>query len=720
MTTHARDSWRVSSLSWTDGEWRLTRSHEIDEKRYVKLWERTSFVRELSRQRPVEQLVTAVTRWRGSIANIPTATEGPIEDPGILRDLSLDLAAFVRVADLAGLGVEQNRPEPRDPLAAGQLSAYRDQVRASRPYLACCGLAERAARGDLTLSVEGAKVCIDGYSGLPEDLPTGLLGFVVGLTWHGIRSVREEFEEAALEIEQAVSGVDLAAASPVLVAMSAGEDGDLENLQVTGLPIAEIEAIRAFLNVSPNTANPLAIINASQRLAAVSPASEVQIGNTDITASLHGGRSREGLDTIPEAEFEIDLALLGSSTVDYWGSVRHGVAGDELRQVRFTGAVQDAEVQGSSVKLRCEGAVDLTELQPGGLVSLAVGPGELITSMAEQAGLSTDAIVLSEPAETPSDEVIEVTIPVLGILVETAIAVGAVKLVPPTIGRRKLDLLEVESEVGTELVARYREADCYAVASIAGNWLQDAEARGLKKLSTALSWLTVRARFGLARLPDGVAVPFSRQAALRSPQQGDVVLVAGSASGRVWLRRTTGSYEPLSRQLEKSSPTLEPDLPARLPNSLRLSLVALANATQEREAERQLQGMWSAIEFYVSGVSCPASFKPEELKMLEELFPNSLSAPQRDKFQAAVRNLNNSPLVERLKAGLLVDGVVLSRNEEDLLFMKLRRARNDVVHGREIKAPPSRAEMNCGFGLVARMLVHRVARLTHDLPTELM
>ena len=698
-------------MGWVGGEWHLSGRRELSTERFAALEEHISLVRDLSRQRPVEQLVAATRRWQHTLTEVSDFGEGPVVDPSALRDLGLDLVAIVRAADLGGLGYDQSERTPKDTVAAAELAAYREHVRSSRSYLTCRGLAERAERGDLVVEVRDGVVRLGGYSGSPVELPTGLLGYVIGLCWFGMKAVRAEFDAAAREIELAVSSLDKSSRAPVLAALTIGDDGDVTHIQVSGLPLVEIQAIRRFLEMSPDRSDPAEMVSASQELASISPAGQLMIGDTEVTPMLIDGRSREGLDAIPEATFEVDLGLMGSSALDFWASVQHSIADREFHQDRFSGAVQEVEILGSVMDVSCEGAVDMTELRPGGLVSVGVSPGELITSLAEQAGLPRDTIVLSEPVAAPDDETIEVVVPIRGISVNVPVTVGPATFLPASAGRQKLEPLNLETEEGGALAAAYRDADCYAMASMQGDWLQKAEALGLQRLTAALSWIAVRGRYGLARLPDGSAVPFSRQEALRPPKLGDVILVAGSSSRRMWLRRSSGPDQPVLRDVSQGCATVRPELPSELPNSLRLGLVAFAQASLESEVERQLQGLWSAIEFYVSGISPPPAFKPEELAALEELAPESLSNEQRERFRSAVRGLNGSPLVDRLKAALRSDGVRLSEGDEQLLFVTLRRARNDVVHGREMKKIPSRAAINGGFGLVARMLVHRIASL---------
>jgi hypothetical protein len=169
---------------------------------------------------------------------------------------------------------------------------------------------------------------------------------------------------------------------------------------------------------------------------------------------------------------------------------------------------------------------------------------------------------------------------------------------------------------------------------------------------------------------------------------------------------------PLDRTLDADSALLDPRLPADLTPAERQALLSLRRATAETVVESQLQALWEAIEFYVAGTRVPTLFSGDDLKRLRELTPEEFDAPQGEAFAKAIGGLNVPPLLVRLDYRLRRDGVPLADAERDLLFSKLRRARNDTAHGRPVKDPPTREEMHRGIALVARMLVHKVSQET--------
>jgi hypothetical protein len=92
--------------------------------------------------------------------------------------------------------------------------------------------------------------------------------------------------------------------------------------------------------------------------------------------------------------------------------------------------------------------------------------------------------------------------------------------------------------------------------------------------------------------------------------------------------------------------------------------------------------------------------------------PQSFSPRQRERVIEAFNGLNNPPLLRRLRAVLDIDAVPYDEGELERLH-RLRKLRNAVVHGRGRELP--RAEdVELGISVVARMLVHRVARVAAE------
>lgn len=155
---------------------------------------------------------------------------------------------------------------------------------------------------------------------------------------------------------------------------------------------------------------------------------------------------------------------------------------------------------------------------------------------------------------------------------------------------------------------------------------------------------------------------------------------------------------------------LSPELPADIPIALRQALLALRLATSQRDPYAQAIAIWQAIESFAAKTKCRKLFASHELNELREAIPVGLDARQREVLERAIGKLNDPPVRERMVQRVKRDGIPLSDHELEILD-RLRVARNKAVHGRELRHPPTREEVNYGIGIVARMLVYRVAEL---------
>lgn len=176
---------------------------------------------------------------------------------------------------------------------------------------------------------------------------------------------------------------------------------------------------------------------------------------------------------------------------------------------------------------------------------------------------------------------------------------------------------------------------------------------------------------------------------------------------RQWLRRPETVDQPRAVELERSTPRLDPDLPA-LTLQERQAILALARATHEPDPLSRVYALWEAIEFYTSGVSVPPLFGRKERKAIKRALPDTLSSQQRERALSLIGELNNAPLRIRLRAAMDADDIPIDDGEVELLW-RLRDLRNDVVHGRKTELPAAE-DVEYATSIVARMVVHRLAQ----------
>jgi hypothetical protein len=144
----------------------------------------------------------------------------------------------------------------------------------------------------------------------------------------------------------------------------------------------------------------------------------------------------------------------------------------------------------------------------------------------------------------------------------------------------------------------------------------------------------------------------------------------------------------------------------------RRSLLALRRAIGEVGVENQVQAIWEALESYAAGVKPPKLFSRDLLDQIRTRLPADLTDEQADKLNAAVGDLNRPPLGVRLRWRLARDGITLADHEAELIFTKLRNARNDFAHGRIIADLPTRSDMILGVSVTARIVLFGIAART--------
>jgi hypothetical protein len=710
MADSKRPVWTVGGLSRDDAGWAVSNARELGEDEFMELERKIAFVLDLASQRDYNRLLAAVARFDALVAAAleELATERQLSQRSAAA-LPLDLAAIAEAARRLETALAEKVDAAVDlpPHLVDAFCDVRHSIRASGPYLLAYEMSRRAAASDLTLVLRDGAVHFEGTARHSAgEIARGLLGILFSLVGAYLNVFRARFEEVAAELEREAAAVT--DGSPCLISYHVGGSGP-EQLQLKDIPLEEIAALRYFYVEASAARRPEELVQAALALARATIRTDLHIGEVDVAAGLVGGGAAEGVNQLPTAKLELDLRLLGSTPLDYWGPLHYGVGQGGYERELFAGAVQSVSIEKDRVVLDCEGAVNLVERGGGGTLASGLSQAELVRSLLLATGVSVDALPFDAPAPEQAEEEFEVLLPIHGISVDAPLALGGVEIVPVACGEVALDGLEREGEIATRLRAAFADAESYGRAVVRAATVPGAEEAGVSAIESAVAWIVTRGRYGFARLPDGHVQPFRRQESLRAPQIEPVVLVRGTATGRRWLRSQRIENEPITRALEQTTPLLNPQFRAELAPEERHALLALRRATSEAVLETQLQALWEAIEFYAAGAKVEKLFTRAELKRLRESRPAWLNADQKRRFGDAINDLNSPPLSVRLTLQLEQDGVPLTENERDLLLTTLRRARNRPTHGK-VPDPPTRAEIHHGISIVARMLVYRIAR----------
>ena len=138
----------------------------------------------------------------------------------------------------------------------------------------------------------------------------------------------------------------------------------------------------------------------------------------------------------------------------------------------------------------------------------------------------------------------------------------------------------------------------------------------------------------------------------------------------------------------------------------RLALAACRRAVSEREPLARVQALWDAIEFLVAGYRAPKLFAHTELDALKAAIPATISTALRERAEKVISELNQPPLMARLRALIEDVGLPCSDAEVDLL-VELRRIRNRAAHGRVAK-PPAPDTLDYATAIACRLVTAKL------------
>lgn len=407
------------------------------------------------------------------------------------------------------------------------------------------------------------------------------------------------------------------------------------------------------------------------------------------------------INRMPDASVELDLDLL-TQPADYFGALTIAAAQQDARHPLFSGTVITAQPDGRRVRLEAQGGASFAETFVGEMAASAVTAAELVYTLARGAGFEPEQLNV-EGLDRMATEMFEVLAPVRGLVVAEKIDFAGVRLIP---GVGVIERLRRTLDASDELWRAF-DSPAYALVLVSHSLCLDAEESALASIDFALAWLTVRLRYGLADLPDKVAVPFVRAESLAIPQRGELVLIRGLTTSRRWLRQPQNLEAERQVTLDLVNPRFAVEVPS-LTLQERLAIQALARATAEPDLLARVHALFEAIEFYTSGTSMGELFTKAERQELVVALPG-LTDKQRARVVDLFSQLNNAPLRIRLMKALDEDRVPLARNADVDLLWALRDLRNDVTHGRSSEMPALH-DVEHATSIVARMLVFRVAR----------
>ena len=203
---------------------------------------------------------------------------------------------------------------------------------------------------------------------------------------------------------------------------------------------------------------------------------------------------------------------------------------------------------------------------------------------------------------------------------------------------------------------------------------------------------------------------FHRDWTIARVSRRDVVVVRGLATQRHWLRAPTDLMSRPDLQLSEMPDFHLFMLPPSISPQMKEALLAWRRAMEEEDRLATVMSLWEAIEFYTSGIVVPPLFEKRELRALARRATEGIEDVKRQRIMELVGRINEPPLLTKLRTALSQDQVPYTEEEFELLS-KVRRIRNDFVHGRS-RSLPSDTDLRLVVAFVNRMLVHRMDRLS--------
>jgi hypothetical protein len=422
----------------------------------------------------------------------------------------------------------------------------------------------------------------------------------------------------------------------------------------------------------------------------VGPKPALRIGTAVFSDGLEGPTvSIEKHVTV--ARFSIPVQSLRSTPTDYRGPVTS-------EDPPYNGQVLTASVEGARIKVAASTGTALDETRVEYLAPRNIAPAELVWSMAQMGGLPTDGRFIQGFSKKSSR--FAVVVPVAGVAGDRDHVIGPVAILGSrTQVAAMLGNLGDPGRAGTFL-----GHSAWAMAKAEAGTVWEAEGFGVALIEQALDRLAVAAQYSLAINPAGEPIPFVRDSLFGNPVAIPLVLVIEAKEvvpQRCWLRDRSERIRllPLSAtRIDFQAPDFGKNL------AFDEGVRAWRRAVLTTDPIAAVLALWEAIEFYASGVAVPSLLSDQEASAVRAALKTvSLLPDQKRRVNDLFGTINEAPLMVRVRVALAADLVPF--NEEDILVLgRLRRQRNDALHGRQ-RGRPTVDDLDMARGLVNRMLV---------------
>lgn len=426
----------------------------------------------------------------------------------------------------------------------------------------------------------------------------------------------------------------------------------------------------------------------------------IRFGDVIVRGGVRELRTVDSLNARPEARFRLSIDAV-TDGIDYLAPVTITVRGGGYSHELFYGNVLHAKLEADGVALTCAGGQLLAEKLMGRFTSAFVPPPAIAHLAARTAGLSEERIVIPELEELPL-QTFEVVAAVEEVDISEPVRIGRVTLLPAGSAESITDHLAGEDV--DDFVAPFRAAPAYALVLVDGTVPFRAERQALETIDWVLAWLTMRLRYGSARLPGGALNPFTRSLSRTNPRRGAMVAIRGLLTGMRWLRET--AVVPAAETVGLGA-VRGAALPAEPPLEVRQSLLAASRSAAGGDVVQRAAAMWEAIEFLVRDVSVPKTLNKAQRKALQKSLEEALPAEQYDRIGDLIGLINGGSVKTKLRLFIDHHGIPISPGEFKLLD-DLRDVRNKALHGKGADSLPDPESLDHALSILARILMYRL------------
>ena len=429
---------------------------------------------------------------------------------------------------------------------------------------------------------------------------------------------------------------------------------------------------------------------------------QVFLGSINITASVVDGSFTHALNLQSTAKFQIDTSMMPSTAVDLAAelTVRSAIGGT----IRFTGEITSAHFKGSVLMVEVRNGLILSDSAVTGNVMWNIPPMESLYTLVRTGGLQDDKIQI-EGLDRPVVEYFEVVFPVSNVRVSRRRRLGGALLLSRSELASTIESLMGSAQAGRDVAERFLAFDAYLLVGVTAQLAIDAEDKGWAEARSIIAWLCVDARSSTISGPGSPVVRYERQQTRTVPELAAICYLRAAVTRRTWIRDMSllQRYGDLNADLEPRAwpVTSLGALDTSLTNAAQSLYRAMASSQDSAAANLAI---WDAVEFYCSRVQSDRQFSKAEARALWRAVQKAgrWDKAQQDRLANVRQMLDVRPLLWKLRTQLANDDVGFV-NEEFEALARLRSARNDLVHGRNMTASEDN-DLRTGIRVLARAL----------------